>query len=125
MLHVWPCPLQCILNKAALRACIEWFRGHARLRDFPCMMHPHAGAGPHAPPPSPFSTACIRSGTILLTSSLPSPASPSEVDRGWSAGDCSGRYLEGHNDHIRCAQLEGSTLVTASGSMSHTDCSIR
>lgn len=48
-----------------------------------------------------------------------------EVERAWISGDSSGRVLTGHSDFIRCAQLEGSTLVTASGSFSHKDCTIR
>ena len=74
---------------------------------------------------NPLPPRSLEVEQTLLNSPFPCLPPPSEVDRGWSAGDCSGRYLEGHNDHIRCAQLEGSTLVTASGSMSHTDCSIR
>jgi hypothetical protein len=48
-----------------------------------------------------------------------------EVERSWQTGDSISRVLRGHSDYIRCAQLEGSTLVTASGSISHQDCTIR
>lgn len=50
-----------------------------------------------------------------------------EVDQRWSRGTSSRReVVRGHTDLIRCAQLEGSTLVTASGSISQfTDCTIR
>lgn len=48
-----------------------------------------------------------------------------EVDQRWSRGASTSRVLQGHTDLIRCAQLEGSTLVTASGSISHTDCTLR
>mmetsp|Transcript_17388 Transcript_17388/g.37549 ORF Transcript_17388/g.37549 Transcript_17388/m.37549 type:complete len:525 (-) Transcript_17388:1845-3419(-) len=48
-----------------------------------------------------------------------------EVEKNWKCGESSARVLRGHNDYIRCAQLEGSTLVTASGSISHLDCTIR
>jgi WD40 repeat protein len=48
-----------------------------------------------------------------------------EVGRLWFQGDSSSRMLDGHTDHIRFAHLDGSTLITASGSMSYSDCSIR
>jgi hypothetical protein len=53
------------------------------------------------------------------------PSLAAEIEAGWRAGRCTFQQLRGHHDYIRCAQLQGTSLATCSGSYMQHDCSIR